>query len=234
MAKVTSTRPVNSSIRATRKKTKHTPRTRSIKERGNGHNMPEATPVAPMWFTYSPEESSSFKDIYQPVIETSVSENERVKRSACLQQFAHTCSFMLEHSLDTTYFKRYQCDIKVGCLRPEYFMYYFSHFGGRFEKRTQILMYERQIRSIECYAFVFKGYENLPALNCDHKYASKAFHVSQMYHDTYGNLRCRNQLYRMYFHDLVFVCNPESYLVTVDFQFYKEYFDEDNKTWVRY
>ncbi|KAL9645736.1 hypothetical protein ABK040_003468 [Willaertia magna] len=137
--------------------------------------MLEAKKIDSIWFAYKGEISTSFKDYYDPIINIELNEEELIKRKACLNQFVQCCTFILRHFLDTTYFKRYQCGIIVECLQPNYFLQYFSLQNYKFEIRKQILKYENQFRTINCYAFVFNKFEDILSFKCNSKYATRGF-----------------------------------------------------------
>ncbi|KAG2387502.1 hypothetical protein C9374_001096 [Naegleria lovaniensis] len=191
---------------------------------------------APQWFAYDGSNSSSYRDVYRIMPQANPVGRERIRMAACLAMFAHSASFYLRHALDPFYSKRYQRGIKIGCLDPEYFVRYFGNSSARYVTKHQVLHFENHTRRIECIGFAFDNFEDMPGLNCGKSYALRGFLVQHpvWIFDHNINQYVRKDfeyLYRMFFTKLVFYCNTESWMVTVDFDWTIERYNEMNGTW---
>ncbi|KAG2372630.1 hypothetical protein C9374_008993 [Naegleria lovaniensis] len=224
MAK-TSNKRVNNKSKSTTKKKQAT------------KNKKQTTNVRDLqWLAYDGSNSSSYRDVYQIMPQANPVGRERIRMAACLAMFAHSAAFFLGHSLDPYYTKRYQRGIKLGCLNPDYFVRYFGNSSARYITKHQVLNFDNHTRRIECIGFAFDNFEDMPGLNCGKTYALRGFvaqnPVRVFDHDInqYVTMHFDFQ-YRMYFTKLVFYCNTESWMVTVDFDWTIERYNEMNDTW---
>jgi hypothetical protein len=158
---------------------------------------------------------------------------ERIEVKAQLKMCVHSIRHYLSHSLDPTFYKRYQRSIVVGCLSPEVFYRYFGTLrGSKPVKRFEENYYWRQVKRVPCLAFEYKGFENLPQLGCHKSYAFRSRHVIQQYWSNnvvqqYSLLQ-REETYRIYFSRLVFILNPESWILKIDFDMKFEVLNKDS------
>lgn len=134
--------------------------------------------------------------------------------------------------------KRYQKGVRVGCLYPEYFMQYFSsHNQAKFKKRVQYIRYNGNFITVECPSYEFNEFDHLPGLNCGRNYAlvaHKITHYQTKFHDhlPYYWYEQKTFMYKMYFTRIAFICNPVTNMVTIDYEFTKELFDEETEQFV--
>ena len=134
-------------------------------------------------------------------------------------------------------YRHFQKGIRVGGLSPQYFHKYFSSAGGVKGKRLQYIKFNGYTITVECPSFKFTGYENIPTLGCAKSYANVAFEQDVPYavynHDY--SLYCLHKTtikHRLYFHKLEFICNPVTNMVSVDFEFRKEFKLEGCDQWL--
>lgn len=151
--------------------------------------------------------------------------------------FAGCCN-TLKFCLDPSMHKRYQRNIKVGSLHPDYFNQYFSQQGGSSCNRVKYLSYFGNHITVNCLAYEFNSFDSLPGLFNDRHYAHiswKSCLKTLIQHNSFPLAYCIADLiyeFRVYFTRIVFICNPITHMVSVDFEMVKERKLDGTNNWI--